>query len=122
MTVEEVAELHASRIALAKTLGCKKAQHEQFVSKGIGIQTYSTEIGSDARAKLTLRTGEILAGLNGVADVGVDRGPVWTAVHGTSAEECQGVILCTGIVDNDVPYGCLVELLRKVNVDAQEVG
>lgn len=105
-----------------KRWAVKKAQHERIVSKEIGNQTYSTEIGSDARAKLTLRAREVLASLNGAADVGVDRGPVWTTVHGTSAEECQGVILCTGIVDNNVPHGCLVELLRKVNVDAQEVG
>jgi len=100
----------------------KTLQHERIVSKETGIRTYPAEIGSNARAKLTLRAGEILASLNGVADVGVDRGPVWTSVHGTSAEKCQGVVLCTGIVDNDVPHGGLVELLRKVNVDAQEVG
>jgi hypothetical protein len=105
-----------------KRWAVKKLQYERIVSKGIGIQTYSAEIGSNARAKLALRTGEVLAGLNGFADIGVDRGPVWTSVHGTSAEECQGVVLCTSIVDNDIPHGCLVELLRKVNVDAQEVG
>jgi hypothetical protein len=100
----------------------KKLQHERTVSKEIRFRTYPAEIGSNARAKLTLRTGEVLASLNGVADVGVDRGPVWTSVHGTSAEKCQGVVLCTSIVDNDVPHGRLVELLGKVNVDAQEVG
>jgi len=93
-----------------------------MVSKGIDIRTYPAEIGSDARAKLALRTGEVLAGLNRAADVCVDRGPVRTTVHGTSAEKRQGVVLCTGIVDDDVPHSCLVELLRKVNVDAQEIG
>ena len=121
MTVEEFAAPHASRIALARTLGYKEID-EQIVSKEIDIRTYPAEIGPNARAELALRTGEILAGLNRIADVGVDRGPIRTTVHGASAEERQGVVLCTGIVDDDVPHGCLVELLRKVNVDAQEVG
>jgi len=103
-------------------LDCRGIRRVARITNCLGQNVGSTEIGSDARAKLTLRTGQVLASLNGVADVGVDRGPVWTTIHGTSAEECQGVILCTGIVDNDVPHGCLVELLRKVNIDAQEVG
>jgi hypothetical protein len=95
---------------------------ERIVLREIGIGTYSAEIGPNARAELALRTGEVLASLDRVPDVGVDRGPVWTTVHGTSAEKRQGVVFGTSIVDNDVPHGCLVKLLGKVNIDAQEVG
>jgi hypothetical protein len=52
----------------------------------------------------------------------VDRHPVRTTEHGAGAEEGEGVVLGTGIIDGDVPQHVLADLLREVDVDAQEVG
>ena len=93
---------------------------------------------SNLGPQLGVGAREVLTTLNGQAHAGVDRLPVGTTEQGTRPEQSQRVVVCTGIVDRDVPQHVLcsfvsndwlirdnmrtVNLLREVDVDAQEVG
>ena len=113
----------ASLIALARTPGPQKyvCCHSRLA---IRPPRRSITNGTYADVGLELRTGagEVLAALDGLAHAGVDALPVRTAEHGASTEERERVVLGARIVDGDVPEHVLVDLLREVDVDAQEVG
>ena len=81
------------------------------------IATYS-----DSRLELSVGAGKVLTSFNGLAHATVDALPVGAAEHGARAEEREGVVLGTSIVHGNVPEHVLVDLLREVDVDAQEVG
>jgi hypothetical protein len=80
------------------------------------------EVRRNLGAELRVCAREVLAGLNGLAEARVDVLPVRTTEHSASAEERERVVRGTGVVDSDVPEHVLVDLLREVDVDAQEVG
>ena len=118
----QLASVVASLIALARTPGPQK-----YVCRTNSISPVHKDIGpqvtySDLGLELGVGAGEVLAGLNGLAHATEDVLPVRAAEHGTRAEEGQRVVFSAGIVDGNVPEHVLADLLRQVDVDAQEVG
>ena len=63
-----------------------------------------------------------MATLDGLLHATVDALPVGTSEHGASTEKGKGIILCTSIVDSNVPEHILADLLGEVDVNAEEVG
>jgi hypothetical protein len=82
----------------------------------------AAEVGRDLGLELRIAAGNVLPGLNGLFQLAVDVGPVGAAEHGARAEERERVVVRAGVVDGDVPQHVFVDLLRQVNVDAEEVG
>jgi hypothetical protein len=73
---------------------------------------------ADSCLELRVRAREILASLDRLAKAPVDALPVWAAEHGTRTQEGERVICRASVVDSNVPEHVLVDLLRKVDVDA----
>ena len=76
---------------------------------------------SDFGLQLGIGAGEILARFDGLTHAAVDGLPIGATEHSTSAQQSKRVILCTSVVDSNVPQHILTDLLSKVNVDTQEV-
>lgn len=67
-------------------------------------------------------TREVLARLNAHTEAAVDVLEVGATEERAGAEERKRVVRGTSVVDSDIPHHVLVDLLRQVDVDAQEVG
>lgn len=89
---------------------------------GLGEDAGATEVGSDLGLQLRLAARDILTSLNSLAHLTVNAHPVGATEHGTGAEESQGIVLGSGVVDCNVPQHVLADLLGKVDVDTKEVG
>jgi len=89
--------------------------------EGLGDGTGTTEVRSDLGLELGRAAWEVLASLDRLPHLAVDGHPVGTAEHRAGTEERERVVLRAGVVDGDVPKHALVNLLREVDVDAQEV-
>ena len=76
---------------------------------------------ADSGAELRLGSREVLAVLNRHTKTRVDALPVRAAEQSTRTQEGERVVCRTSVVDGDVPQHVLVDLLRQVDVDAQEV-
>ena len=65
---------------------------------------------------------QVLPGLDRLLEGRVDVLPVWTAEERSRTQERERIVLRAGIIDGDVVRHVLCDLLRQVDVDAQEVG
>ena len=80
---------------------------------GVGESTYA-----DLGPKLRVGSREVLATLNCLAHPRIYRLPVGSTEHGPRAEKREWVVLCSGVVDRNVPQHVLADLLGQVDVDA----
>jgi len=90
--------------------------------ESLGDSTSSTEIRPDFGFQLRGAAWDVLPALDGLSHLTVDGHPVRTSEHGTRAEERKRVVLGTRVIDSNVPEHVFADLLREVDVDAQEVG
>jgi len=65
---------------------------------------------------------EIITRLNRHPNPAVDPLPVGASIHGAGAQERERVVVCASVIDSDVPEHVVGDLLRQVDVNAQEVG
>ena len=73
-----------------------------------------SELGPAAR--------QVLPSLDRVLEGRVDVLPVWAAEERPRTQERERIVLRASIIDRDVVRHVLRDLLRQVDVDAQEVG
>lgn len=76
---------------------------------------------SDFGLELRFATRNILSGFNGLPHLSVNRHPIGASKHSACSEESERIILCTSIVNRNVPQHVFIDLLREVDVDAEEV-
>jgi len=84
--------------------------------------TRTTEIGSNFGLELRVATRDILSSLDSLAHTTVDTLPVGTTEHSAAAEERKRIILCSSIINCNVPKHIFTNLLGEVDVNAKEVG
>lgn len=77
---------------------------------------------SDSGLELRVGTGDVLTTFHSLPDTTVDCVPIWATEHGARAEQGQGVVVGTNFIDSDIPQHIIIDLLRQVDVDTQEVG
>ena len=82
---------------------------------------YSTEVRSNRCLQLRRASGKILSGFYSLPHPSKDRLPIRATKHSARAKEGQRIVFSTGVVNCDVPKHVLADLLREVDVNAQEV-
>jgi hypothetical protein len=62
-----------------------------------------------------------LSRFNCLTHAAIDGLPVGTTEHRTRAEQSQRIIICSGIVDSNIPEHVVGNLLREIDIDTKEV-
>jgi len=88
----------------------------------LGEATRTAEVCPNFRLQLGGGSRQVLTRLNCHLHLSVDGLPIWASKHSTGAEKGQRIVIRAGIVNCDVPQHVLRDLLRKIDVDAKEVG
>lgn len=76
---------------------------------------------SNFSLELCATTGNVLPRFNGLLHASVDSLPVGSSEHCAGTKESKWIVLSTCIIHCNIPEHVLVDLLGKIDIDAEEV-
>ncbi|SRR6266702_525570 len=76
---------------------------------------------SDGGLKLRVGSRNVLSRFNRLTHAAVNGLPIGATEHRTRTKQGQRVVICSSIVNGDVPEHVVSNLLRQIDVDTKEV-